>query len=207
MDKRISDRQASDYYLEALNRPAFIKDLSEYEQRRILELCEEAIMKGSYHLALAIEWNKDSPNIELNSKVVKEALLGKQLRLRNELQKALGAALNEEPIKAPDLPSFDSFLNKIAEESKLQQIISIGNDLKATPLVAFLFALKEEGLLQERFFDNQLKTLNEIVINQFKYPTSKQALGQALDRFNEDRRLNKRVITPFKNRIQAILNE
>ena len=125
MSEILSHYKVDEFYREGLKYPAFITTLNEYQQRKVLEVCEASIRKGSIHLQRIIELNLDNLN-ERNLDVAREVIMGKQLRLRNALWLALGILKKDEPMQQivpsdkerehQKTESFTSELNAIAKE-------------------------------------------------------------------------------------------
>jgi hypothetical protein len=130
MSEILSHQKVDEYYREGLKYPAFINTLNEYQQRKVLEVCEDSIRKGSFQLYSVIELNLDNLN-ERNLDVAREVIMGKQLRLRNALWLALGILKKDEPMQQI-VPSV-----KEREHQKTEAYLSELND-KVKELVAAL---------------------------------------------------------------------
>jgi hypothetical protein len=225
MSEILSHHKVDEYYREGLKYPAFINTLNEYQQRKVLEVCEAGIRKATDYLFKTMELNLRSPNLERNLEVVREVMMGKQLRLREALYAALNKqkqpvqdfeavlkvvnVLKEEPKpikkKSSEAENFRSYINSSLPEDKLNEILEIGVNLKAARLTSFLFALEAEEILKRGFLKKELGKKFNMVIEQFSYERTKQALGQQFDKCEGKDPKRVEEIDKFREVIKSLL--
>jgi hypothetical protein len=194
MSEILSHHKVDEYYREGLKYPAFINTLNEYQQRKVLEVCNAGISKATDYLNKTIELNIGNPNLERNLEVVREVMMGKQLRLREALLLALGTMKKVEPEPKPKSIKkgskelkvvFDNYLTNFNSELKKKEVLDL-MPTETAQVASFITAMKEAGFLSSDFFELNKTLQHRLLKNRFNLDFSYAGYVQQMNMINHE---------------------